>query len=193
VSDLLERVLGEVRERLEESRRAVEEYERLQRALEALDNEPAPAREAPAAKRPRAAVPRAQSVANRERLLAVIGDRPGVTREELRAATGLSGASVAQGLRRAVASGRVREEELPGGQVGFSLIPENAAVQPAESEPPEASEAAEPAAESESAETAVEPEPAEPTAEPEATAHPAGASEDRTERAAEDAGKPLGG
>ena len=136
--ELLQRILGEVRQRLDASRQAVEEHRRLERALEALGAASAGAaepREAPrsaarstgrGARRARAATAgssRAQSAANRDRLLNVIGDRPGVTRAELPAATGLSGASVAQGLRRAIAAGRVRERELPGGQTGYALVP----------------------------------------------------------------------
>jgi hypothetical protein len=177
----LDRVLAEVRERLEASRQAVEEYERLEGALAALGREPSAAAAPPAAKPPRAAVPRAQSAANRERLLALIGERPGVTREEIRAATGLSGAAVAQGLRRAIAAGRVREEPLPGGQPGFSLLPEDAASRGAapesaevEPEPPDGDAAAPPQPSDagrpvEAAEAQAEP----PAAEPEAESEPA--------------------
>ena len=138
--ELLQRILGEVRERLAASSAAAEEYRRLERALEAL-GAAAAARPKPAAaprravrRAPRAAQAgstRARSAANRDRLLSVIGDRPGVTRAELPAATGLSGASVAQGLRRAIAAGRVRERELPGGQTGYALVPAGESDAPA--------------------------------------------------------------
>jgi hypothetical protein len=130
VSELFERILREVRDRLDESRRAVEEYERLQRALAALDNGAAhrPGHGPTRSTRSRtrrgqpAAARRSEAVANRRKLLSVIGERPGVTREELRATTALSGSAVAQNLRRAVAAGQVRERTLPGGQVGYSLV-----------------------------------------------------------------------
>jgi len=55
------------------------------------------------------------------RVLALVRDRPGISKGELKDATGLPGAGVAQNLRRPLARGEVREEALPGGAVGFRL------------------------------------------------------------------------
>src|SRR4051812_36319085 len=60
---------------------------------------------------------------NRDRLLALVGERPGVTREELESLTGFSTAVVAQNLRRMVGRGELREQQLPGGQTGYATSP----------------------------------------------------------------------
>jgi hypothetical protein len=125
VADLLDRIRGEIRERLAASRRAVEEYERLVQVLKALDaGGTARARRAaasPSRRAPSASGTAAQRQANRERLLAALAERPGITREELRATTGLTGASVAQNLRRLVEQREIHERELPDGGTGFTL------------------------------------------------------------------------
>src|SRR3954454_4364988 len=59
---------------------------------------------------------------NRDRLSAVVDERPGVTWEELQGVTGFSVAVVAQNLRRMVARGELREQQLPGGQLGYSTL-----------------------------------------------------------------------
>jgi hypothetical protein len=84
--------LSEIRDRLKESRAAVQEYERLQAALRALDSETDGTRRAQTRPRPRRSnsSPRKQRAArgaNREKALAVIADRPGVTVAELASAT----------------------------------------------------------------------------------------------------------
>jgi hypothetical protein len=63
----------------------------------------------------------ASSSANRDRLRALVGERPVVTREELETATRFSTAVVAQNLRRMVARGELREQQLPGGQIGYAM------------------------------------------------------------------------
>src|SRR4051794_26641799 len=65
----------------------------------------------------------ASSSANRDRLRALVGERPVVTREELETATRFSTAVVAQNLRRMVARGELREQQLPGGQTGYATSP----------------------------------------------------------------------
>jgi hypothetical protein len=52
----------------------------------------------------------------------VVDERPGVTWEELQGVTGFSVAVVAQNLRRMVARGELREQQLPGGQLGYSTL-----------------------------------------------------------------------
>src|SRR4051794_12618227 len=69
---------------------------------------------------------------NRDRILAAVGERPGLTREELETATGFSTAVVAQNLRRMVARGDLREQQLPGGQIGYATSP----VDPDSARPP---------------------------------------------------------
>ena len=63
----------------------------------------------------------AEREANREKLLALVRERPGITRAELKAGAGLSSAGVAQNLRRMLARGQVREEALPGGATGYRI------------------------------------------------------------------------
>jgi hypothetical protein len=206
VSELLDRIRREIRERLEASRAAVHEHERLEAALHALSDAgarttravraggrrpDAPARpssraakpsnrEAPsrrqspgAAKRGAPATPgsaasvqagqpssvadggagqtagrgalttpaagakktsvaraasssaparkRAPRGANREAVLSVIGERPGVTARELAVASGVAGGTLYSLLRTLTQRGTVEKRELPGGQAGYSL------------------------------------------------------------------------
>jgi hypothetical protein len=134
MSEFLDWLLSEVRERLGASHAAVQEYEQLQRALAALDGvdasagrnhgaRPGNSRAAPRAPRARRTAPARSPTANRKRLGALVIDRPGVTREELQALSGLSSAAVAQNLRRMVARGELRQQELPGGQAGYATSP----------------------------------------------------------------------
>jgi hypothetical protein len=136
MADLLDSIRRELRTRLDELRPLVREYERLQRAEAAL-NDGSPSRprrarrsgeeaSASAVKASRRGARRSSSTpaareANREKILALVRERPGITRGELKEAAGLSGAGIAQTLRRLVERGEVRETELPGGQVGYRL------------------------------------------------------------------------
>jgi hypothetical protein len=131
MADLLDSIQRQLRERLDELRPLVSEYERLQAAEAALG--------AGAFRRPtsadrggeRGSQPRrraggrtstsASREANREKVLALVGERPGITKAELREAAGLTGAGVAQNLRRLLASGQLREEALPAGQSGYRV------------------------------------------------------------------------
>jgi hypothetical protein len=115
----------------------VREYERQQRA-EAVLNDGSPPRlrrvrrsgqgaGASAVKASRRGARRGSSTpaarkANREKILALVRERPGITRGELKEAARLSGAGIAQNLRRLVERGEVREAQLPGGQVGYRLV-----------------------------------------------------------------------
>src|SRR4051794_14371165 len=135
--DLLDRILHEVRQRLDASRSAAEEYRQLERALEAIDGtSPKPDDRGRARRsnrrsgRPRESK-RAQRERNRERLLAVLRDRPGVTREELSNVSGVSAAVLAQQLRRLVENEQVTERALPGGQRGYALAANATTDQPA--------------------------------------------------------------
>jgi hypothetical protein len=134
--DLLDSIRRELRTRLDELRPLVREYERLQQAEAAL-NDGSPSRRrhprrsgqgasASAVKASRRGARRGSSTpaareANRAKILGLVRERRGITRGELKEAAGLSGAGVAQNLRRLVERGEVREAELPGGQVGYRL------------------------------------------------------------------------
>jgi hypothetical protein len=138
MTDLLDRVRSELRERLAASRAAVEEYERLQAALRAL--EAAGSGLAASAARPGSGARRAQPTnrgrsrptspggtgraargANRDAVVRVIRDRPGVTVAELASASGVAQATVYGVLRRLVDRGEVARRDLPGGQAGYAL------------------------------------------------------------------------
>ena len=56
----------------------------------------------------------AEREAKREKVLALVCERPGITKAELKAAAGFSTAGVAQNLRRMLDRGEVREDALPG-------------------------------------------------------------------------------
>jgi hypothetical protein len=55
------------------------------------------------------------------RLRRSCGERPGITKAELKETAGLSSAGVAQKLRRMLDRGKVREEALPSGTTGYRL------------------------------------------------------------------------
>jgi IclR helix-turn-helix domain len=212
VSELLDRIRREIRERLEASRAAVREHERLEAALYALGgagsratravrgsgrDARAPARpsspavkpsgararsrqQSPAGRRsgasakarqpasatadgrsgparrsgsraaasaetkkgqvPRAAGPataarkRAPRGANREAVLSVVGERPGVTARELAAASGVTGGTLYSLLRTLTQQGALEKRALPGGPTGYvvaaSAVGAQAAVVP---------------------------------------------------------------
>ena len=134
MADLLDSIRRQLRQRLDDLRPLVSEYERLQSADTALGSERPPRSgraetersRAPRRNRPRSSGPRrasspAERQANREKVLAIIGERPGVTKAELKEAAGLSTAGVAQNLRRLTDGGYVVEEPLPGGDAGYRL------------------------------------------------------------------------
>jgi hypothetical protein len=130
--DLLDSIRNQLRARLDELRPLVSEYERLHEAAQALRSN-RPAAESPTqardARRPRRSRARpartsitpAQRANSRTALLALIVARPGITKAELKTASGLSSGSVAQNVRRLVARGELREESLPGGQTGYRV------------------------------------------------------------------------
>jgi IclR helix-turn-helix domain len=204
VSELLDRIEKEIRERLAATRAAVLEHERLQAALQALtetgedaaravkgrvrrpgarDAEPAPTAPAPppvpapaaaepapatprspARRKPPAPRPRAPRGANREAVLKVVGERPGVTNAELSAASGVQRGTLSTLLRTLVTRGELEKRSLPGGKVGYALAasapaaaadsgPEAAPSAAADSEP----EAAPTAAADSGPEAALEP------------------------------------
>src|SRR4051794_11144429 len=64
---------------------------------------------------------RAARGANREAVLAVVRERPGVTTRELATASGVSGGTLYALLRRLAEQGELAKRELPGGQTGYAL------------------------------------------------------------------------
>jgi hypothetical protein len=64
---------------------------------------------------------RAAPGANREAVLRVIGERPGVTARELAAASQVTGGTLYALLRRLVQERTIEKRELPGGQTGYAL------------------------------------------------------------------------
>jgi DNA-binding transcriptional ArsR family regulator len=122
--DLVARVLREIRDRKELAQSAYEESRRLERALAALDSDLGRAPDSARAGRRRARKPaqrpaRARRGANREAILAVVRDRPGVSAGEIAQATGIARSTLSPTLSRLVAAGTVERTELPSGRVGF--------------------------------------------------------------------------
>jgi DNA-binding transcriptional ArsR family regulator len=124
--DLLERIRREIRERRQAAQAAHEESRRLERALAALRYEPpaasrlvddAPRRQQRSAPRR----PRAAPGANREAILAVVHERPGVTAGEIAQVTGIPRSAVSPALSRLAGGGAVERTPLPGGGVGFRV------------------------------------------------------------------------
>jgi hypothetical protein len=158
VSELLDRIRREIRERIEAGRAAVLEYERLEAALRALSDAGSQAthavtgrgqgsvgrraRSARAGKREAAgaaaAAPgrkRAPRGANRAAVLEVIAERPGVTARELAAASRVTGGTLYALLRRLTVEGTVGKRELPGGHAGYALTASGAEAQPTDAQP----------------------------------------------------------
>jgi len=142
LTDLLNSIRAELRTRLDELRPLVREYERLQQAEAVLaDGSPTSGKRAGQPKRGgaqarpgggrRGAARRtgsrrrlsssAEREGNREKVVALVRERPGITKAELKDAARLSSAGVAQNLRRMLDRGEVREEALPGGATGYRI------------------------------------------------------------------------
>ena len=147
MAEVIARVRKEMQDRLREIEAelaAVEalvaEKARLERALAA----PPFADAAPARKPRRAPRPRAPRGANRDAVYAALETMPGASVGELAAASGVGRPQVYALLRKGVEEGRVRTDELAGGQTGYRIAaqPETAFPAPA---PPVAEPEPEPA------------------------------------------------
>jgi hypothetical protein len=142
LTDLLDSIRAELRTRLDELRPLVREYERLQKAEAALaDGAPRSGKRAGQPRRGGAQARQgggkrggarrtgsrqrsnswAEREVNREKVVALVRERPGITKAELKDAAGLSSAGVAQNLRRMLDRGEVREEALPSGATGYRI------------------------------------------------------------------------
>jgi hypothetical protein len=143
LTDLLDSIRAQLRTRLDELRPLVREYERLQAAEAALaGGAPTsatclvqPTRGGSQARRgnarPAGVRRRSSSSAerqvNREKVVALVRERPGITKAELKDAAGLSSAGVAQNLRRMLDRGQVREQALPGGATSYRIADDQTA------------------------------------------------------------------
>jgi hypothetical protein len=139
MAEVIARVRKEMQDRLREIEAelaAVEELvaekARLERALAAPPfADAAPARKARSARRsPR---PRAPRGANRAAVHAALETMPGASVGELAAASGVGRPQVYALLRKGIEEGRVRTDELAGGQTGYRIAtqPETAFPSPA--------------------------------------------------------------
>jgi hypothetical protein len=106
----------------------VSERERLEAALSmapfATSVRPA-AKPAPA-RRPRATATRAPRGANREAILKLVGERPGVSAAEIADVTKITRAVTYNTLSKLVQQGQLAKTELPGGQTGYQPAPTTA-------------------------------------------------------------------
>jgi hypothetical protein len=142
VTDLLRRIRTEIDQRLAASRAAVEEMERLEAALRALEGVGGPATPeggATSARRARAssngARRRAPRGANRDAVLRAVSERPGASAAELSSASGVAANAVYVQLGRLVADGIVVKRELPSGRSGYAPVPPSDPSAP-EAQPP---------------------------------------------------------
>ncbi len=132
--ELLERVVREIRDRKQALQAAVDESARLERALAAIDRGRPDDAARPTAspsrprRRPTQRGKRAARGANRDAILALVGERPGVTAGEVAEATGIARSTVAATLARLASVGAVERVQLPGGGVGFRARVDTAAA-----------------------------------------------------------------
>jgi hypothetical protein len=145
LTDLLDAIRAELRRRLDELRPMVREYDRLQKAEAALAGSLTSAKPGDQPKRSGSQARRgsarragsrrrsnsaAEREVNRQKVVALVRERPGITRAELKHAAGLSNAGVGQNLRRMLDRGELREEALPGGGTGYRITDDRAASSP---------------------------------------------------------------
>ena len=113
----LEGRLREVERQLDAYRPLLSEREQLQEALSKPPFTDGKPKARPATKgKSRTRAPRG---ANREAILNVVGERPGVTATEIADVTKISRAVTYNTLTKLVAQGQLTKTELPGGQTGY--------------------------------------------------------------------------
>lgn len=133
MTDLLERITDDIERRLGELRPLYEEYERLTRAREALGRNgaaPSPATSRPASPSPAAprrrpsrsasGARRAPRGENRRKLLAVIGERPGVSAAEAASVAGVKKPVAYTTLAKLASEGAVEKVQV-GSLLGYRL------------------------------------------------------------------------
>jgi sugar-specific transcriptional regulator TrmB len=130
VSDVIAGLRRELEERLGDIERQLAVLEPLQRERaelqEALSRPPFTAQAPAPAARPatrgtsaRKSRSRAPRGANREAILKLVGERPGVSAAEIADVTKISRAVVYNTLAKLVQQGQLGKTELPGGQTGY--------------------------------------------------------------------------
>lgn len=131
MADLLDCIRGEISTRLSELRPVVEEYRRLDAALQALGERTTKAAVSPpvssarASSRARAKAPakarkRAPRGANREAVLRAVTERPGAASAELAAVSGVGRNTLNGLLARLVKAGELQTRQLPTGRTGYA-------------------------------------------------------------------------
>jgi hypothetical protein len=123
MADLLDQTLNEIRARINELRPLVSEYERLQAAERALGTTARTTHGSrPGATRRRSSsVSRAPRGANKRKVYAAVGERPGATAAELSAASGVTKPLIYNITRDGVGRGELERQQLPSGAIGFKL------------------------------------------------------------------------
>jgi hypothetical protein len=116
-ADLLARVGREIDERLAQLRPAVDEYQQLLGAFDALESsatEPTPAEPAAPAKRRAPAKPRGQALGVPELAIVAALEHGSHTVAELGVVTAMSGAEIREGARRLLRAGRIVKASREG-------------------------------------------------------------------------------
>jgi hypothetical protein len=133
VTDLLDDIREQITTRLGELRPVVDEHRRLEAALQALGEAnrelsvaaPAGPPARTSARVPKAAparaLKRAPRGANRQALLRAVEERPGGTRAELAALSGIERNTLSALLARLVKRGELQTRALPTGRIGYAL------------------------------------------------------------------------
>jgi sugar-specific transcriptional regulator TrmB len=125
VSDFIGDLRRDLEQRLKEVERELANVDPLLRERDrlraALATEPfaGPARSATKGTSPRKQRTRAPRGANREAILTVAGERPGVTAAEIADVTKISRAVTYNTLAKLIEQGKLEKTELPGGQTGY--------------------------------------------------------------------------
>jgi len=134
MSDLLKDIREQLDARLAELRPLVDEHGRLNAAMKALsETTPQAAGATPAsspvtttsarARKPPPAKPRKRAPrgANRQAVLRAASERPGATRAELAAVSGVDPNTLSALLARLVKAGELQTRALPTGRTGYAL------------------------------------------------------------------------
>jgi hypothetical protein len=114
----LEQRLKDVERELANVEPLLRERDRLRAAL-ATPPFASPGRPATKGTSPRKQRTRAPRGANREAILSVVGERPGVTAAEISDVTKISRAVTYNTLAKLIEQGKLAKTELPGGQTGY--------------------------------------------------------------------------
>jgi len=132
LSDFIGDLRRDLEQRLKEVERELANVDPLLRERDrlrsALATPPFASTSAPAAaarvatKSPRKSKPRAPRGANREAIVRVVGERPGVSAAELSDVTKISRAVTYNTLAKLIEQGKLEKTELPGGQTGYKAV-----------------------------------------------------------------------